>query len=104
PVRWSAEYYASYKAAKAQASDVKMKRFVNGLLKGSRQPPEFTLYSVAGSKVYSTVIEAAQRLNADLICTSTKGAGKVRRLLGTNASSLVLHSPVPLAVVPHDYA
>ena len=37
------------------------------------------------------------------ICISTRGAGQVLKLIGTHTSRIIVHSPVPVLVVPHTY-
>ncbi len=55
------------------------------------------------SNVDASIIAYAQKCNADYICMSTRGGGIVDKFMGTNASSLITTSPVPLIVVPHTY-
>ncbi len=38
-----------------------------------------------------------------MICISTRGAGKLPKLLGTTAGNLLTQSPVPVLIVPYDY-
>jgi nucleotide-binding universal stress UspA family protein len=49
------------------------------------------------------ILEQAQREQADYICISTRGAGQVLKLIGTHTSRIIVHSPVPVLVVPHTY-
>lgn len=37
------------------------------------------------------------------ICMSTRGAGTLLKIVGTNTSNVILKSPVPVLVVPHTY-
>lgn len=39
----------------------------------------------------------------DYICISTRGAGKLRKLIGTNTSEVILKSPVPVFAVPYSW-
>ena len=55
------------------------------------------------SDIDSSIIAYAQKCNADYICMSTRGGGIADKFMGTNASSLIITSPVPLIVVPHIY-
>lgn len=55
------------------------------------------------SDIDSSIIAYAQKCNADYICMSTRGGGIADKFMGTNASSLITTSPVPLIVVPHTY-
>jgi len=53
--------------------------------------------------VDTAIISYAQKRNADYVCMSTRGGGIINKFMGTNASSLITSSPVPLIVVPHTY-
>ncbi|MEJ7610512.1 MAG: universal stress protein [Ferruginibacter sp.] len=51
----------------------------------------------------SNIMEYAVENNFSFICISTRGAGKVARLLGTNTGNLINHSDVPVIAVPYNY-
>jgi hypothetical protein len=53
--------------------------------------------------VDSAVIDYAVSRKVDFICMSTRGAGLVKRILGTNTSSVLSKSPIPVLAVPDDY-
>jgi nucleotide-binding universal stress UspA family protein len=53
--------------------------------------------------VDSAIIEYAVSRRVDFICMSTRGAGIMKRILGTNTSSVLSQSPIPVLAVPHDY-
>ena len=49
------------------------------------------------------IIEYAKTINAQYICVSTIGAGKLGQLFGTTASELIRFSPTPVIIVPKNY-
>lgn len=49
------------------------------------------------------ILEYARQHAMDYICISTRGAGKLRKIIGTNTSDVILHSPVPVFAVPHTW-
>ena len=51
----------------------------------------------------SNIMEYAAENNFSFICISTRGAGKLARLLGTNTGNLINHSDVPVIAVPYNY-
>lgn len=51
----------------------------------------------------SNVREYAQENKFSFICISTRGSGKLKKIFGTNTSSLISHSIVPIIAVPHIY-
>jgi hypothetical protein len=48
-------------------------------------------------------MEYAAENNFSYICISTRGAGKLERIFGTNTANLINHSDVPVIAVPHQY-
>ena len=51
----------------------------------------------------SCIREYAAEHNFDFICISTRGAGAVKRLLGTNTGNLINNSEVPVIAIPDTY-
>ena len=51
----------------------------------------------------SCIREYAAENNFNFICISTRGAGAVKRLLGTNTGNLINNSEVPVIAIPHNY-
>lgn len=56
-----------------------------------------------GIDVDNLIVEHAKKIKADFICMSTRGAGTLQKLIGTNASVLINTSPIPVIVVPEHY-
>lgn len=56
-----------------------------------------------GTVIDQMVIHAAKKNKADFICLATKGAGRIQKIFGTNSSSLINLSPIPVIVVPSNY-
>ncbi|TRX33211.1 universal stress protein [Flavobacterium sp. ZT3R18] len=52
----------------------------------------------------SNIREYAQENRFNFICISTRGSGKLKKIFGTNTSSLIAHSIVPVIAVPHNYS
>ncbi len=51
----------------------------------------------------SCIREYAVDNKFDFICISTRGAGAIKRLLGTNTANLINNSAVPVIAIPHNY-
>jgi len=49
------------------------------------------------------VVEKAEQHEADLIVMGTRGAGGLRKLLGTNAAAVLSASRIPVLIVPQDF-
>jgi len=101
PTSWTDSQYAKYQKEMYDKYSPKVKAFVENAL-------EYTLrhavYAVGLSlNVTDAIMEAAKTYRADFICMSTRGAGKVKKLFGTNSSSIITSSPIPVIVVPQRY-
>ncbi len=53
--------------------------------------------------VDQSIMAYAQQIHASYICLGTRGGGVISKFLGTNASTLITKSPIPLLVVPRSY-
>ena len=51
----------------------------------------------------SNIREYAHENKFNFICMSTRGAGTIQKLFGTNTSNLINQSIVPVIAVPHNY-
>ncbi len=51
----------------------------------------------------SGILSIQKKIRAGLICLSTRGAGKLPKLLGTTAANLLSQSSVPVLIVPCHY-
>ena len=49
------------------------------------------------------ILHYAHHHAINYICMSTRGAGTLLKIIGTNTSNVILKSPVPVLVVPHTY-
>ena len=104
PTSWSQEKYMRYVDDQIKETKGKLKSFVGqvyrqiGLtVKNPECIVEFKPF------VDTAIIDYAVFRKVDFICMSTRGAGLIRRVLGTNTSSVLSKSPIPVLAVPHDY-
>ena len=51
----------------------------------------------------SNIKEYADENKFNFICISTRGAGTLKKIFGTNTSNLINHSTVPVFAIPHNY-
>jgi nucleotide-binding universal stress UspA family protein len=51
----------------------------------------------------ASIREYAEQNKYNFICISTRGAGKMESILGTNTSNLINHSAIPIIAVPYTY-
>lgn len=57
-----------------------------------------------GTRVADMTVAFAGKVRADMICLGTRGGGKIQKLLGSVATSLLVTSPLPVTVVPSRYS
>lgn len=104
PTSWNDEKYKKFAAETIAEKKEKLIAFVTEIGKDSGHSTANHQYFVEiGTKVSEQVISHAKKIKASFICMSTTGAGAFGRLFGTNASSLIFTSTVPLLVVPKSY-
>ena len=82
----------------------KLHKFIVNVYKDAGKYPN-KIDCVIENNIYAdeSIIAYAKKCNADYICMSTRGGGLVRKFMGSNASSLITTSSVPLLIVPHSY-
>lgn len=82
----------------------KLEKFVAGLYKSMKATPgPYKCVVVEELSPESAILDYAHKNEVHYICIGTRGAGKVRKLIGTNTSSVILKSSVPVLAVPHTY-
>lgn len=82
----------------------KLTEFISKIYKETHKEPGKIDWIIDDkSNVDAAIIKYAQKCKADYICMSTRGGGIVDKFMGTNASSLIITSTIPLLVIPHTY-
>lgn len=105
PTSWSDKKYKSYAEVQIMESQTKLKKFVKSVLREEPLPlADYSYISeIGGNNVVQSILNYARNQNVALICTSTRGAGAVKKLFGTVASGMITYSEIPLMVVPYNY-
>ena len=104
PTRWSEATYNAYAGREVEAGRRMLERFINGIYRSAgagRSRPEIAV--VYSTDVPNSIIDTALQIKAKAICMSTRGAGKLKKIVGTNASAIIHDSPIPVFVVPRSY-
>lgn len=84
-------------------AEKRLKSFVKPFLKYCDRKDSVHYHIEESFLVESAILNLQKKLKADMICLSTRGAGKLPKLLGTTAGNVITRSPVPVVVVPYDY-
>jgi nucleotide-binding universal stress UspA family protein len=104
PTSWSDATVEAFDKREREKIQDKLNRFVLAVYESMKVPPAkmkcVILSSLTPDK---SIMEYAAEKGFSFICISTRGAGKMRKVIGTNTSFLINHSPVPVIAVPSSY-
>ena len=105
PTSWSKADAMSFVDTTLKTGEEKMNVFLNAIyaLFPAMSVKHESIIEL-GTDADNLIINYAKKIEADFICMSTHGAGILEKIVGTNASSLVRFSPIPVIVVPRDYS
>lgn len=104
PTSWNDKKYKSFQAEKIDENLKNLEDFVTEIGKQSGFKTLNCEYvAETGTETDEMIIRYAKKIKANFICLSTHGAGRIRKILGTNASELITTSPIPVIVVPKSY-
>ncbi len=101
---WSILKMGDYEKTVFKKTKEKLALFVEQVYKGMNIVQLNSKCVIENSTMpQSCIMEYAAKNKFHFICISTRGAGKLERLLGTNTANLINHSSVPVMAVPHNY-
>lgn len=104
PTSWNDATFVTYEKKEAGKIQKKLNQFVASVYK-SIEIASKNIKCVVSSSVFtdSNISEYAFANKFSFICISTRGAGKLKKIFGTNTSSLINNSTVPVLAVPNNY-
>lgn len=104
PTSWSDEVFEAHEKKEATKIQNKLTSFVRDVYRKMNIVPGKTKCVIRSSVlVESNIMEYAESNNFNYICISTRGAGGLKKVFGTNTSNLINHSSVPVIAVPCGY-
>jgi len=104
PTRWSEKKYDAYAETELTKAHIRLTRFIDAIGRQSGfNTKAVECVVVEGWQIDQSVIDYATHIKANFICMSTRGAGVLKKLVGTNASTMLTTSPIPVIVVPKTY-
>jgi nucleotide-binding universal stress UspA family protein len=105
PSAWDVVRMEEYKEQQKDLTRTKLVKFVEDVYATLHIQPVHIEYVVEISVLPNAcIIDYAHEHKFDYICISTRGAGKLEKILGTIAANLINHSETPVIVVPFDYS
>lgn len=104
PTRWNDVKAKVHMDEEIASETDKLRKFVTQAYKECRRRPgKFDCVVRYGAPVSQAVLDYAKEVNADYICISTRGAGQLKKLIGTHTSTLIKRSPIPVFAIPKNY-
>lgn len=104
PTSWNDIRYKLFAKQKIADFTEKLIAFVSNVKGEDYKAKGAIAYKVEiGTSIDQMVIQGAKKSKANFICMATKGAGRIQKLFGTNASAMINNSPIPVIVVPSGY-
>ncbi|NIJ52575.1 universal stress protein [Dyadobacter arcticus] len=104
PTGWTAAKIKEYKKSESANVQQQLDLFVEKIYQELEIQPEHHQCVIKGSVfTESNILKYAAEQHFDFICISTRGAGRLQRLLGTNTANLINNSEIPVIAVPHTY-
>lgn len=104
PTRWTDAQYQNYSMNEKKKVANTVQRFVLDIYKSlGIARPKFESYVDEGPDVSRAIIAYAREIGAKGICIGTRGAGRLKKLVGTHATAMIQGAPLPVYVVPKNY-
>ncbi len=104
PTSWGDATFEAYEKGEAKKIQDQLSRFVHSVYKSMNIAAK-NIKCVIRSSVFddANIREYAAQNKFNYICISTRGAGKIKKIFGTNTSNLINHSDVPVIAVPSSW-
>ena len=104
PTRWSEGTYSAYVKKEVQEAQVSLEKFVVDMDAGAKpRKGKFEYLVTHHTDIVKAIVDSASAAKASAICMSTRGAGRLKKIMGTHASAIVQASPIPVFVIPKNY-
>jgi nucleotide-binding universal stress UspA family protein len=104
PTKWTDSQYKTYVNNELAKMKGLLTAFVEKCYEQSGVTMEkFECVVERGADPKKCVIKYAVASKASAICMATRGAGKIKKVVGTNSSGILSNSPVPVFVIPNGY-
>jgi len=104
PTSWESSKARSFEIAEVEKLQNQLEKFVASVYK-SMELNDPNAECVLGRSVSAdkNIVEYAKKNHFDFVCISTRGAGAVKKLFGTNTSTIIKNSMIPVISVPSSY-
>lgn len=104
PTVWSDVFFKAYKNDELARLTADLKKFIHATIgkdKGNFSDVKFVVDNCISTE--KDILKYAEKNKIDFICIATRGAGMLRKVMGTHTSYIVNNSKVPVMVIPSHY-
>src|SRR5690606_22234201 len=105
PTRISDDHFEKYLEQEVNSCREKLEKHIIDLYsKMDVDPGKYSVLVISGVSADISLLDYCRNNpGIDAICISTRGAGKLNKILGTNKGNLIAQSTVPVLAVPQNY-
>jgi nucleotide-binding universal stress UspA family protein len=104
PAMWSNSGFEQYKKEELERLSILLKKFIYSVIgQNNSDFKSITLVVEEGVSIEDSILTFSEINKIDLICIATRGAGLLRKIMGTHTSYLISHSKIPVLVIPSRY-
>lgn len=104
PTRWSDARYAAFAEKERQDAHREALAFIRDTYgRSGGRIPKINCIVTQSADAARAIIDHAEEIGATAICMGTRGAGRLKKLIGNHASAIISSSPVPAFIVPGNY-
>lgn len=102
---WSDAYFAKYATQQQNLRRTKFEKFIADIYRQmNAKPGKYFIIIIQGISADISILDYCRKNKGiDYICISTRGAGKFKKIFGTNTGNLITKSEVPVLAVPQNY-
>ena len=102
---WSGAYFAKYAAQEENLCRSKFEKFITDIYrKMNVKPGKYSIIIIQAISADISILDYCRKNKGiDYICISTRGAGTLKKIFGTNTGNLIIKSEVPVLAVPQNY-
>lgn len=102
--RWTDSYYEVYAGREMRNFREMLEKFIADIYKQMKVVPgKHSFVLTQGVSADVTILDYCRKNKVDYICISTRGAGGLVKIFGTNTGNLITKSKVPVLAVPKKY-
>lgn len=104
PTIWSENAYQVYKQSFINQTEKGITVFLKKLIKSMNlSGVNFRLIMKDHVDVTEGILEFTAQQPCNYICIATRGAGTIKKIIGTHTSRLIIHSKIPVICIPSGY-